>query len=204
MPALFAYVLAVGLLLGGGYGALSWLAAPEPVKIVAKAKQQPRSTQTASSFEAPLAQPSPAHAGETAQVHAASNDNAQSSAPAAPGVMREEGVVDNVFEPTPPQQSVLHTEAAAAETTSSPPQRESELLPSQGNKHAIDTASAATSNRAAAGKPKRPHLRQAERPPEKRALALMTLRTIEFPDGRRATMLIPYRENRRVALGPAW
>src|ERR1700744_237199 len=42
MPALFAYLIAVGLLLGGGYGALSWLAAPEPVKVVAKAKPIPR------------------------------------------------------------------------------------------------------------------------------------------------------------------
>lgn len=38
MPALFSYLVAVGLLLGGGYGALSWLAAPEPVKLAAKAK----------------------------------------------------------------------------------------------------------------------------------------------------------------------
>jgi hypothetical protein len=41
MPALFAYLIAVGLLLGGGYVALSWLAAPEPVKVVAKAKPKP-------------------------------------------------------------------------------------------------------------------------------------------------------------------
>ena len=38
MPALFAYLVAVTLLLGGGYGALTWLAAPEPVKIAAKVK----------------------------------------------------------------------------------------------------------------------------------------------------------------------
>ena len=43
MPALFAYLIALGLLLGGGYGALSWLAAPEPVKVVAKAKSKPPS-----------------------------------------------------------------------------------------------------------------------------------------------------------------
>jgi hypothetical protein len=41
MPALFAYLIAVGLLLGGGYGALSWLAAPEPVKVVAKPRPKP-------------------------------------------------------------------------------------------------------------------------------------------------------------------
>ena len=38
MPALFAYLIAVGLLLGGGYGALNWLAAPEPVKVAARSK----------------------------------------------------------------------------------------------------------------------------------------------------------------------
>jgi len=33
----------------------------------------------------------------------------------------------------------------------------------------------------------------------------MTLRTIQFPDGRRETMLIPYRDNRRaMALDPEW
>ena len=37
MPALLAYLVAVALLLGGGYGALSWLATPEPLKVVAKA-----------------------------------------------------------------------------------------------------------------------------------------------------------------------
>lgn len=41
MPALFAYLIAVALLLGGGYGALNWLATPEPVKVVAKAKPAP-------------------------------------------------------------------------------------------------------------------------------------------------------------------
>jgi hypothetical protein len=35
---LFAYLLAIGLLLGSGFGALSWLAAPEPVKVTAKAR----------------------------------------------------------------------------------------------------------------------------------------------------------------------
>jgi hypothetical protein len=36
MPALFGYILAIGIFLGGGYGMLYWLAAPEPVTITAK------------------------------------------------------------------------------------------------------------------------------------------------------------------------
>ena len=47
MPALFAYLIAIGLLLGGGYGALNWLAAPEPVKVLRKVK--PKATQPSSS-----------------------------------------------------------------------------------------------------------------------------------------------------------
>ena len=41
MPALFAYLIAVTVLLGGGYGALNWLATPEPVRVVAKATPKP-------------------------------------------------------------------------------------------------------------------------------------------------------------------
>jgi hypothetical protein len=44
-----------GLLLGGGYSALSWLATPEPVKVMAKAKPKPppryEATSEATSFE---------------------------------------------------------------------------------------------------------------------------------------------------------
>jgi hypothetical protein len=49
---------------------------------------------------------------------------------------------------------------------------------------------------------KRPHLRQANRQPEKpaakRRLALMILRTIQYPDGRRVSQLLPYRGGRRA------
>src|ERR1700732_4831085 len=38
MPALFAYLIALGLLLGTGYAALNWLAQGEPAKVAAKAK----------------------------------------------------------------------------------------------------------------------------------------------------------------------
>ena len=40
MPALFGYLCALCLLLGGGYGALSWLAAPEPAHVVRRHQRQ--------------------------------------------------------------------------------------------------------------------------------------------------------------------
>src|ERR1700716_2847696 len=54
MPALFAYLVAVGLLLGGGYGALSWLAAPEPVKVAGKTKPKPPPHYETNSQAAPV------------------------------------------------------------------------------------------------------------------------------------------------------
>jgi hypothetical protein len=56
---------------------------------------------------------------------------------------------------------------------------------------------------------KRPRVRQASRGLEKRSLEVMTLRTIELPDGRRMTRLIPYHGGDRyrddgpaMAFGP--
>src|SRR4029077_18506466 len=42
MPALFAYLIALCLLFGAGYGALNWLTEP-PVKVAAKAKSKSKS-----------------------------------------------------------------------------------------------------------------------------------------------------------------
>jgi hypothetical protein len=46
--------------------------------------------------------------------------------------------------------------------------------------------------------PKRPATRQASNRSEKRALVMMTLRTIQYPDGRRETRLIPYGGRERA------
>jgi hypothetical protein len=50
---------------------------------------------------------------------------------------------------------------------------------------------------AAAKTAKRPYVRQASRRSEHRPLEVMTLRTIELPDGRRITQLIPHRSGDR-------
>ena len=231
MPALFAYLIAVGLLLGGGYGAVSWLAAPEPVKVVAKGKQKPPSTDAqksastdAASVSAPAsAQVSAPQAGDSG-VKPASNDKPQASdkpqsSESARVTTREQGGSNEGANSNPDQPIVAHAETAPAETTQSPaphaavvPQRKDEYKQEskQDNRRPAEGASASSTAlngaSAAAAKPKRPSQRQASRSPEHRGLALMTLRTIEFPDGRRATMLIPYRgDNRRaMAIDPEW
>jgi hypothetical protein len=190
MPALFAYLIAVGIFLWGGYGALSWLAAPEPVKVVTKAKPKPpplyEASSEAMSFET----------SSLASDHAVSgsNDPPPSARSEASGVASEQGAQAQTSGPLQAQQS----RAAAAGV--SPPKVEQEVRqpalavsPANNAQPATSTASATT-----AGPVKRPHPRQASNRSEKSALALMTLRTIEFPDGRRVTQLIPYRNGARA------
>jgi hypothetical protein len=193
MSALFAYLLAVGLLLGGGYGALSWLAAPEPVKVVVKAKpkQPPRdeANSEARSFEtrtSSLALNDRDHA-------ASANDPpspARSEARVAPS---EQGAEPQSSEPSQTQQSLAaYAEVSPAEARQEVRQPSLAASPVSAN-NPQPAASTAT----------RPVKRPRARPAggghsEKSRLALMTLRTIEFPDGRRVTQLIPYRNGGRL------
>jgi hypothetical protein len=218
MPALFAYLIAVGFLLGGGYGALSWLAAPEPVKVVAKAKPElPRRA------EAKL---------ETSSPETSSLSEKISSGPGAPeitdsGRAMASGSSELTSSELPSPQSISSAAAteqgASAETSSSPQSRSAhaEITSAEANQPApvvsapvvsaqvlpaqvLSPASSGNQQASASAAPaaktsKRPHVRQATGGrSEKSALAPMTLRTIEFPDGRRVTQLVPYRSGERA------
>jgi hypothetical protein len=199
MPALFAYLIAVGLLFGGGYGALSWLAAPEPVKVVAKVKLKPPSPYEASSSEL-----GSASIGD--RDHVASDSNAQPPQSAANVSANEPGAQAEGSTPAQDQQNRSsnadaspaetdqHAEAAPAEDAMQEAKLPAQTVPPVSPNKQKTTASTAADSVA---KPvKRQHLRQAHS--QKPALALMTLRTIEFPDGRRVTQLIPYRNGERA------
>ena len=190
MPVLFAYLIALGLLLGGGYGALSWLAAPEPLKVVAKAKPKPHPRYEASA-ELASSETNSLNASDSDYARSGSNDQpspAQASpsadAQGAPGIS---GLAND-----------RQIRAAHAEVTSKQEAKRSASAVSPPS----NPQTAAAAPTAAAKPARRSHARQAsshsEKPSERRRLALMTLRTIEFPDGRRVTRLIPYREADRV------
>ena len=252
MPALFAYLVAVTLLLGGGYGALSWLATPEPVKLVAKATPKPPTPHYADdpspvSTQANAPQVSPPETSKpeapgkpeisgTDQVKAAANDKAVSSeqpppAPSSPqprptAAASQQEAKAEVSDPVrehrdrpaqiempqtaTDQNAKQHVEAPSAEARQDDPvpaAHEEEKQPSKaappGNAQTV--ASIAPVAKTA----KRPRVRQASRGLEKRPLEVMTLRTIELPDGRRMTRLIPYRGGDRyrdddpaMAFGP--
>ena len=188
MPALFAYLIAVGLLLGGGYGALSWLAAPEPVKVVAKAKPKPPPHYEASSEATPFEASSLASNDNNHAVPASSEppSSFQSEATVAAS---EQGAQPQSPEPSP-QTRAAHAEGSPTESEQQVRQAAPAVSPAQ--------AAASTAPATAARQAKRPRLRQAGRRSEKSTLALMTLRTIEFPDGRLVTQLIPYRNGERA------
>jgi hypothetical protein len=206
MPALFAYLIAVGLLLGGGYGALNWLAAPEPAKVVAKAKPKSPPRYEASS-QAPSSETSSLTVSDSVQT--ASGSNVQPlSALSSSSAAEEQGAQATISSPANNQQILAHAEVASGEA-----RRHIEGPPAEARREVRQPVPAvsppgnaqtvARTAPAAVAKPvKRSPVRQAsshsEKSSERRALALMTLRTIEFPDGRRVTRLIPYRGGERT------
>jgi hypothetical protein len=251
MPALFAYLIAVALLLGGGYGALSWLAAPEPVKVVAKAKPKPPPAHYADNSEPAAAEASPSEANsadaskpeaasktaidDSDHVKAASNDKAVSSdqlpsassspQPEPPAAASQQEAKAQASGPAQDRQDRQQDRSAHAETpqpatspearqqVEAPPaeakQNDSAAARREEGKHeeekqlsqAVSPGNAPTiasiAPAAAAKTAKRPHVRQASRRSEQRPLEVMTLRTIELPDGRRITQLIPRRSGDR-------
>jgi len=209
LPALFAYLIAVGLLLGGGYGALSWLAAPEPVKVAVKVKPRPPrddeaglevTSQRSAVASASDAGSSPGNSDQGASAgltdQTAADPNGQSSSrQSGPGMATMEA---EVSEPAGDQQS----RSADAEA-SLPDARQKVEQPAPAASPVLSSNQPTTASAAVATKAgKRSHLRQAgshpKRPAETRALVAMTLRTIEFADGRRVTRLIPYRSPERA------
>jgi hypothetical protein len=191
MPALFAYLITVGLLLGGGYRALSWLAAPEPAKVVAKAKPRPPPHYEATSFET-----SSLAIKDSDPVASGSIDSPSSSQSETSVAASEQGAGTQSSGPSQAQQSrAADAEVFPAETKQEVRQPALAVSSASAN-NAQPAASTAPATAARPGK--RPHPRRAGNRSERSALALMTLRTIEFPDGRRLTKLIPYRNGERA------
>jgi hypothetical protein len=204
MPGLVAYLIALCLLLGGGAGALHWLAAPEPAMIAAKSdpKTKSRSSQRRPAEPATAALSATTSEPDSASAQTASDDidttaSTASIEPPAP----QEPVAPAIVGNTPP--------AAATPSPDSPTRlahaeisadgvRPAEVPDVRPSKSAAPRAATASDSADIDARPSRPHRRHAGNRPAKRRLEVMTLRTIEFPDGRRVTRLIPYRDRERL------
>lgn len=189
MPALAAYLIALCLLLGGGYGALNWLAAaPSATHVAPRAK--------------PKSNP-PAYELNSETTHAISSANAIDVGVAEPTISKAD---DN----RPPVSSISRpgvTEAGGAlsgdrRVDKGDPATAQRVQSANGKVVANEVAPKSNRTFSTRGKAVKPsHPQQATRS-DKRQLILMTLRTIQFPDGRQATQLIPYRSRGRIlALG---
>ena len=194
MPALFAYLIAVGLLLGGGYGALNWLAAPEPVKVAATAKSKPPSPPHHADNSEPRETTPPEPSKPVIDDKIGSNDKTDSvdQFPSEAAAQDTKETSSGQTQDQPNRSAHAEMTPAGADQDAKQPAEAS----SPGNQQAVSSIAPA----AAAKTAKRPHLRQASSRSEKRGLALMTLRTIEFPDGRRVSQLIPYRHDQRASV----
>jgi hypothetical protein len=198
MPALFAYLVAVGLLLGGGYGALSWLAAPEPVKVVAKAKPKPPRDEASSEATTFETRTNSLAINDRDHAVSGANDPPSSARSEARVAASEQGAQPQSSEPASAQQSRVEAEISSVRAKQEVGQPALAVLPASAS-----NAQAAATSPGAAATAARPVKRPRARPAsgghsEKSRLALMTLRTIEFPDGRRVTQLIPYRNGGRL------
>jgi hypothetical protein len=188
MPALFAYLVAVCLLLSGGYGALNWLSQPEPVKVVAKAHPNPK---LSPSYEAePPTSPSARDED--------SNDPRASNRASLRGVGADADAqpVNEIAGPPSDEQN-RSANATVPSDDAKPSEKDVKQSARVGSTSNLRPVAISVPSGVARPR-KRPLLRQASNRSEKRALRLMTLRTIVFPDGRRTTQLLPYRGSERA------
>jgi hypothetical protein len=266
MPALFTYLIAITLLIGGGYGGLSWLAAPDPTKIASNAPQKPSPPhpdmrQLQSTATDPAPQPSrsePVSTGSSDEKAGSNDSNEKQPSPqpesgAVRGRQAEVEASAPVQDRPSPPANVQASRGREMEPRNLAPRNlesRNEVRQSAGkgrgntpsvqvNKQTGKMALAARGDAQAPGNPpvgaaktaKPRHVRdtgadrsgdhndaewrdraEAEQDrdsaglrfagpryrgqreyPRDRGFALMTLRTIEFPDGRRVSQLLPYR-----------
>jgi hypothetical protein len=206
MPALFAYLIALCLLLGGGAGALDWLAAPEPVKVAAKASPKSRlSLRPAQARSEEIATTGlPANSMDSVPAPEPSSssdvDKAASASVDRPAPLETEtraATVDRDAPPegvTPSAEPQAHSAHAEIPADKARP-AEKAVVPAKPAPRVLTASASFTADNAA--RPSKRH-RQASNRPEKRRVELMTLRTIQFDDGRRVTQLIPYRGRERA------
>jgi len=198
MPALFAYILAVAIFLGGGYGALNWLAAPEPVKVATKTKHAPRpevygataaKPAEPTDIATPVAVPLAAASDRSGKADASSPPPAGASAAAATPDKRYDAMarIDTTVAETPAAPAAPAIKPAIAPTSTKPEAQSEAAKPV-----IAKTASAERESRRIEAQPKRSRIRQAEERGHRR-YEVMTLRTIEFDDGHRETRLLPLR-----------
>lgn len=173
MPILISYLVMIGIFVGGGVGTLYWLTAPEPTRVAVH--HHPRPAVTSSSPAPEGREPSRLPTQSSEKPAEVTNAEVTHAADASRKV--DEGVTTPDKPSTTP--ATTPDVATPGGSLDAPPQQ---ALP-QGQ--AVAAAQATPPARSAKA-------RVASRP-RHRHLEAMTLRTVEFPDGRRKSFLISAR-----------
>jgi hypothetical protein len=194
MPALLAYVIALCLLIGGGYGTLNWHAEPAPVKVAGpKSKLSRQVVRPEGITESSVLTTATETIFATGHFLPDGEKESRTSinTPAPDQAERDvTGINGDV--PLDAMRRDQQRELVTADVPSGGEvNRAGETAVGAGSQ--ADRASSVTASRKQ--RTNRRHF--SDRPP-RRKLAVMTLRTIQFADGRQVVQLIPYRGRERA------
>ena len=229
MPTLFGYLVALALLLGGGYAGLQWLASPDAVSTHQRAGEKPTARNVSkkfeksekSEFDGAAAPAVPGEADDGSKIGTASSATADVEAPRPSD--HEANETETISKPSDATPSANNDSARAGPNDHVATTGGTSNLNSESEIRQATPAEAAREGsrdaeqkddapiRAIAGTPKpgEPRSEPGVKPrrPDKRhvrsshsRLVMMYLRTIEFPDGHREQQLLPIRRSRRMAV----
>ena len=194
MPALLTYVIALCLLIGGGYGTLNWLAEPAPVKVAGPKSKLSRQVVRPEGIT-------------KSSVFTTATETTFATGHFLPEGERESLPPIDMPAPDPAERDVTGIDGDLHRNVTRRDQQRGLVtadVPSGGEvNRAGETALRASSqaDRASsvtASRTQRANRRHFNDRPAKRKLAVMTLRTIQFADGRQVIQLIPYRGRERA------
>jgi hypothetical protein len=227
MPSLFGYLVALALLLGGGYAGLRWLASPDEVSTRQRASEKPTDRNVPkkseqSEFNGARATAVPGEADGGSKIGATASATPDMEAPHPSD--HEANETETISKPGDPTPSADNDSAGAGRndhvaTTSGTSNLNSESELQQGKPAEAAREGSRDAEQkddaqqvkaiARTPKPGEPRSEPGIKPrrPDKRkvrsshsGLVMMYLRTIEFPDGHREQQLLPIRRSRRMAV----
>jgi hypothetical protein len=222
MPALFGYLVALALLLSGGYAGLQWVASPDGASTHQRMGETPiaRNMPKKSVFHEGGATAVPGEADGGSQIGTiASATTAMEAPPQSDHEWNETETISKPGDPTPSinndstyagRKDDVATTSGTSNLNSEPELRpgkpaEASREGSQDAAHKDDAPVkdiASTPKPEPGVKPGKQDKRQEKRKVQfsRSRLVMMYLRTIEFPDGHREQQLLPIRRSRRMAV----
>jgi hypothetical protein len=230
MPTLFGYLVALALLLGGGYAGLQWLASPDAVSTPQRAGEKPTARNVPKRFEkSEKSEPSEFNGARATAVPDEAEGGSKIGTTATPDMeaphpsdheANETETISKPGDPTPRanndnapagRNDHVATTSSTSNLNSEPELRQGKPAEAarEGSRDAEQKDDAPIKAIARTPKPGEPRSEAGVKPrrSDRRhvrsshsGLVMMYLRTIEYPDGHREQQLLPMRRARRMAV----